>query len=297
MEDVVDLYAVADRYFIPSLMEECLQKMEHHLSPENVTILYEKAGDGNQEVLRERCFRFIMERAEEVFSTEQWKQTNLEDVLGIVRSEGLSVPEIYLLHAVLRWGGVIITRSDTSAECGHPLLSPASTTTSSSTFIIPHYPTSSPSSFTSSSPPSSASSSSSSSGTVVITMGPTTASSDIPPVPPRAASPPLMQQPPTSTTSSSSSSSSTVLTPPSQPASPSTIPYSTNQGSTVFVSSEVSPEDLRRVLEEIRLPLIPPLFLRELGEPLCKAGYVSFEKLLEAYRFHADASLVGPLER
>jgi len=272
--------------------------MEHHLSPENVTILYEKAGDGNQEVLRERCFRFIMERAEEVFSTEQWKQTNLEDVLGIVRSEGLSVPEIYLLHAVLRWGGVIITRSDTTAECGHPLLSPASTTTSSSTFIIPHYPTSSPSSSTSSSPPSSASSSS---GTVVITMGPTTASSDIPPVPPRSASPPLMQQPSTSTTTttttSSSSSSSTVLMSSSQPASPSTIPYSTNQGSTVFVSSEVSPEDLRKVLDEIRLPLIPPLFLRELGEPLCKAGYVSFEKLLEAYRFHADASLVGPLER
>jgi hypothetical protein len=111
----VDLFAVADRYYIPSLMGECLELIEEHLAPDNVTLLYEKSGDANQEPIRERCFRFIMERAEDVFETEQWCGTNYEDVLAIVRSDALAVQEVCLLKAVLVWGKVDIVKAEEAA--------------------------------------------------------------------------------------------------------------------------------------------------------------------------------------
>jgi len=101
-EDLEDVLAVAKKFQVEALRQLCYQWMEEGVSAENACQLYVKselaAGQKTHFALR-----FIEANTEDVVNTPGWDDLPEDHLLSVLRSDLLTIDEIDLFKACLRW--------------------------------------------------------------------------------------------------------------------------------------------------------------------------------------------------
>ncbi|XP_035222825.1 speckle-type POZ protein-like [Stegodyphus dumicola] len=78
--DVMELYAAADKYDIPTLKKKCASYLKSNLSVQNVCKVLQLADVHSDDDLYESVFEFISAHAEEIFSTCEWKEISKNNI-------------------------------------------------------------------------------------------------------------------------------------------------------------------------------------------------------------------------
>ncbi|KFM61035.1 Speckle-type POZ protein B, partial [Stegodyphus mimosarum] len=78
--NVMELYAAADKYDIPALKKKCTFYLKSNLYVQNLCQVLELADAHSDGDLSNIVFEFINAHAEEVFSTDEWKEIKKNNV-------------------------------------------------------------------------------------------------------------------------------------------------------------------------------------------------------------------------
>ncbi|XP_035221002.1 speckle-type POZ protein-like [Stegodyphus dumicola] len=78
-ETAEELYAIADKYDVPALQKKCSSFLKSNLNARNVCRILELACIHSDDDLYKNVLEFSCEHAEEIFSTDEWKDVAKEN--------------------------------------------------------------------------------------------------------------------------------------------------------------------------------------------------------------------------
>lgn len=102
-ESVLPTLYAAKKYMVNPLANECINFLEKNLKPENVCVILMQSKLYDEEELAEKCLRAIDMHTEEVLNSEGFLEVDHSTLLSLVGRDALSIPEIKLFEAVVRW--------------------------------------------------------------------------------------------------------------------------------------------------------------------------------------------------
>lgn len=102
------LYA-SKKYMLPILTDKCVEYLEDNLQPDNVCMIYEHSILYEVDKLISKCVSFIETRTDDILSSSAFCDVSIESLLRILEFEKLTITELDLFKACVRWAG---------SECG-----------------------------------------------------------------------------------------------------------------------------------------------------------------------------------
>ncbi|KAK2192994.1 hypothetical protein NP493_19g13007 [Ridgeia piscesae] len=100
---VLPILYIGKKYIIPALTTKCTTYLEEHLHPDNVCLIYEQSLLYDETTLIEKCVLFIETRTEDVLHSSSFTDIPLALLTRILQFECLTISELELFQACLRW--------------------------------------------------------------------------------------------------------------------------------------------------------------------------------------------------
>ncbi len=107
---------LAKKYIVPSLAEKCTEFLEANLASENVFTLLKQAVRFVEEELVKKCWDLIDLRTADVVASDAFVDVDKATLAELVKRESLSVEEVDLFKAVLKWSEAECSRKEIEAN-------------------------------------------------------------------------------------------------------------------------------------------------------------------------------------
>ena len=109
------MYA-SHKYMIQTLIVKCSEFLGRSIDAENICTMLDQSILFGEKQLQIKSLAFIAENIEEVIEKENFLDLSYGSLLCIVKSDNLRIPELGLIHAVMRWA---------DAQCKRQRLEPS----------------------------------------------------------------------------------------------------------------------------------------------------------------------------
>ena len=101
--NVMQVLYLANKYLVPSLVENCKEYLRDNLIASNVFCILPHAQKFEDNDLEDRCWKVIEEQTEEAMTSDEFVTVERSVVESVVKREVLKVTEVELFKAVNRW--------------------------------------------------------------------------------------------------------------------------------------------------------------------------------------------------
>ena len=101
--DAIQMWYLADRYDVPSLVTKCLDFLDGAMKPLNAFDIIPHARKLNAEKLEESCWEVIDYNAKDIINDNSFSELSHELLLEFVKRSSLRIDELSLFKAVDRW--------------------------------------------------------------------------------------------------------------------------------------------------------------------------------------------------
>ena len=102
-ENTIGVLYLAKKYLISSLAEKCCEILEASIKPENVFAVLEQAVHFDEKELEEKSWDIVVRRTQECLNSEAFCDIGLHTLNALLKKESLTVTEVHLFKAVLKW--------------------------------------------------------------------------------------------------------------------------------------------------------------------------------------------------
>ena len=103
VENAIGVLYLAKKYLISSLAEKCCQIMEAAIKPENVFVVLEQAIQFDEKELEKKSWDIVSKKTQECLNSEAFCDIGLHTLNALLKKEMLTVTEVELFKAVLKW--------------------------------------------------------------------------------------------------------------------------------------------------------------------------------------------------
>ena len=101
--DAIQMWYLADRYDVPSLVTKCLDFLDGAMKPLNAFDIIPHARKLNAEKLEESCWEVIDYNAKDIINDNSFSELSHELLLEFVKRSSLRIDELSLFKAIDRW--------------------------------------------------------------------------------------------------------------------------------------------------------------------------------------------------
>ena len=108
-QNAIGVLYLAKKYLISSLAEKCCEILEANIKPENVFAVLEQAIKFDEKDLEEKSWNIVSKKTQECLNSEAFCDIGLHTLNALLKKKSLTVTEVELFKAVLKW---------TDSECG-----------------------------------------------------------------------------------------------------------------------------------------------------------------------------------
>ena len=102
-ENAIGVLYLAKKYLISSLAEKCCEILEASIKPENVFTVLEQAIKFDEKELEEKSWDIVANKTQECLNSEEFCDIGLHTLNALLKKESLTVTEVKLFKAVLKW--------------------------------------------------------------------------------------------------------------------------------------------------------------------------------------------------
>ena len=102
-ENAIGVLYLAKKYLISSLAEKCCEILEASIKPENVFVVLEQAVHFDEKELEEKSWNIVSQKTQECLNSEAFCDIGLHTLNALLKKEWLTVTEVELFKAVLKW--------------------------------------------------------------------------------------------------------------------------------------------------------------------------------------------------
>ncbi|KAK2173512.1 hypothetical protein NP493_870g01028 [Ridgeia piscesae] len=127
LENVFCVLYVAKKYLVPALTRQCISFLVGVLSPDNVCTILDHSLLFEGEPLEHRCLQMVQRYSKRVFPSKAFCDISNDTLCKILQSECLSVPEVEVFRACVRWAETkcVMQEVDPTAQNKRAILGPA----------------------------------------------------------------------------------------------------------------------------------------------------------------------------
>ncbi|XP_068754691.1 BTB/POZ domain-containing protein 6-like [Montipora capricornis] len=101
--NVMEVFYLAKKYMLPSLVDKCSEYVQSNLHPSNVLIILPLAEKYDDKALVDRCWKVIDTESEEVVTSDGFATIQRSFLEAIISRDTLTIKEIDLFKAVHLW--------------------------------------------------------------------------------------------------------------------------------------------------------------------------------------------------
>ncbi|XP_068754673.1 BTB/POZ domain-containing protein 6-like [Montipora capricornis] len=101
--NVMEVFYLAKKYMVPSLVDKCSEYVQNNLQPSNVLSILPLAENYDDKALVDRCWKVIDTQSEEVVTSDGFATIQRSFLEAIISRDTLTVKEIDLFKAVHLW--------------------------------------------------------------------------------------------------------------------------------------------------------------------------------------------------
>ena len=102
-ENAIRVWYLAKKYLISSLAQKCCETLEASIKPENVFVVLEQAIQFDAKELEEKSWDIVWKKTRECLNSEAFCDIGLHTLNALLKKKILSVTEVELFKAVLKW--------------------------------------------------------------------------------------------------------------------------------------------------------------------------------------------------
>ena len=115
-ENAIGVVYLAKKYLMSSLTKKCCKVLEGSIKPDNVFLVLEQAIQFDEQKLEAKCWDIISKKTQECINSEAFCNVGSHTLNALLKSETLTVTEVELFKAVLRWADSECTRQGINVE-------------------------------------------------------------------------------------------------------------------------------------------------------------------------------------
>ena len=115
INNVVSVMYLSKKYVVPVLTEKCVGVLESNIKSENVMSILEQATHFYEQKLEMSCWTFIESNTEDVVSSKDFNNISQKTLASLLKRDDLSILEVELFRAVLKWSDVQCSKKDIAA--------------------------------------------------------------------------------------------------------------------------------------------------------------------------------------
>ena len=102
-ENAIGVMYLAKKYLMSSLTEKCCKVLEASIMPDNVFLVLEQAVQFDEQKLEAKCWDIISKKTQDCINSEAFCDVGSHTLKALLKSETLTVTEVELFKAVLKW--------------------------------------------------------------------------------------------------------------------------------------------------------------------------------------------------
>ena len=102
-ENAIRVLYLAKKYLISPLAEKCCEILEASIRPENVFVVLAQAIQFDEKELEEKSWQIVSKKTQECLNSEAFCDIGLRTLNALLKKKILSVTEVELFKAVLKW--------------------------------------------------------------------------------------------------------------------------------------------------------------------------------------------------
>ena len=102
-ENAIGVIYLAKKYLIPSLPEKCCEVLEESIKPDNVFMVLEQAIQFGEKKLEAKCWDIVSKETLECINSDAFCSIGSHTLNALLKKEMLTVAEVELFKAVLKW--------------------------------------------------------------------------------------------------------------------------------------------------------------------------------------------------
>ena len=115
-ENAIGILYLAKKYLMTSLTEKCCKVLEASIKPDNVFMVLEQAIRFDEQKLEAKCWDIVSKKTEDCINSEAFNNVGSHTLNVLLKSETLTVTEVELFKAVLKWVDGECTRQGINIE-------------------------------------------------------------------------------------------------------------------------------------------------------------------------------------
>ena len=115
-ENAIEILYLAKKYLMTSLTEKCCKVLEASIKPDNVFMVLEQAIRFDEQKLEAKCWDIVSKKSEDCINSEAFYNVGSHTLNVLLKSETLTVTEVELFKAVLKWVDSECTRQGINIE-------------------------------------------------------------------------------------------------------------------------------------------------------------------------------------
>ena len=115
-DNAVFVLYLAKKYIVPSLAQKCIEFLEANLRVENAVTVLQQAIQFDEKNLERKCWDLIDVETSEAIASAAFGDINQATLAELLKRESLSVKELDLLKAVLKWSEAECSRKGIEAN-------------------------------------------------------------------------------------------------------------------------------------------------------------------------------------
>ncbi|CAB3993420.1 BTB POZ domain-containing 6-like [Paramuricea clavata] len=102
-ENAIGVMYLAKKYLVSSLAEKCCEILEASIKPDNAFAVLKQAVQFEEKELEEKCWNIVSEKPQECINSEAFCEIGSSTLNAILKKETLSITEMELFKAILKW--------------------------------------------------------------------------------------------------------------------------------------------------------------------------------------------------
>ena len=114
--NVMEVLYLANKYIVPSLVNECTEYLQNNLDPSNVFSILPSAQEYEEKNLADRCWEMVDKQTEEAVKSDGFATIERSLLEAVVVRDTLTIEEIELFKAVDLWATKECERQGLAAE-------------------------------------------------------------------------------------------------------------------------------------------------------------------------------------
>ena len=102
-ENAIGVMYLANKYLMSSLTEICCKVLEASIKPDNVFMVLEQIIQFDEQKLEAKCWDIVSTKTQECINSEAFCNVGSHTLNALLKSETLTITEVELFKAVLKW--------------------------------------------------------------------------------------------------------------------------------------------------------------------------------------------------